>query len=370
MHNKKLWSQSPTSSHLTSFGESLISQEFRAAKKWKHYRIATHEWLVSYKEQEVVPSSSQKGLCSESIELIRVDIPESDDRLDSKSNSLVKMCGPIPQFRRIYKVTVTDDDRQVMSCSCGTQDRMGFPCRHIGAVLSEPDVDGVVMLPNFRGFPISSVRVFWWSILYRYGTSDNLHHQPLRNKLLHLVHNDTPGYMLSINLSKFPGHIRDWPGIKHQFNAHPRLRLLNYTPLEASDAWQVYINEEDPNFPNPPGLSQLSFLTEEDTEPADVDCDSALDQFMDETVHISQLDGDLQNVRALLKTAFNEMCNAISDSNCIKGLTMKAESMMNNIATEARSKSQKRLSPRDKNGKRISMLPASNRKRKHNASSY
>ena len=355
VHNRKLWSQSPTASHLTVFGESLVSQEFRESSQWNHHRISTHEWLVSYNcdEYNSRHMSGEDG----------IDFPLVYGPSNNK-------CGPIPRFKRIYKVSITSDDKRVMKCTCATQERMGYPCRHIGCVLSKADTDGVVICPNFKGFPVSSVSVFWWSILYRYGTSNKEVHQPLRTKLLRLVHKDTPGYMISQDPSTLPGHIREWPGMKHLYAQHPQMRLLNYTTLQASEAWQLYINGADPQFLDPPGLSQRSFVSDglvENTHSSE-DESSYNGGHYDSTP--LQHDKDLQNVRAYLKNAFSEMCSAITDSADIKTFTEEAENIMNRIAQDARSRPWKEDPPIVFKGKRVSMFPATNRKRKHNASTF
>ena len=61
VHKKKLWSHSPTASHLTAFGESLVSQEFQASKKWKHHRISSHKWLVCYRQHQNNPNFLTDG---------------------------------------------------------------------------------------------------------------------------------------------------------------------------------------------------------------------------------------------------------------------------------------------------------------------
>ena len=171
MHHKKLWSGSPTAPHLTAFGESLISQEFSNAKMWQHYRISTHEWLVSSKKNQFsnVKTQVRNTVCELDFGLSL----HGDANLNSQINDPAseKHWGPIPKFQRVYKVSLSSDSQQLMTCTCSHQERMGFPCCHIGCVLAEPDCDGIVMFPDMSGFPISSVRVFWWSIMYRYSTS-------------------------------------------------------------------------------------------------------------------------------------------------------------------------------------------------------
>ena len=250
-----------------------------------------------------------------------------------------------------------------MTCTCSHQERMGFPCCHIGCVLAEPDCDGIVMFPDMSGFPISSVRVFWWSIMYRYGTSGLPQHQELRMKLLELSYNDTPGFMLSLDLIKFDGHIRPWPSLVEMFHKHPRECLLNYTVQEASEAWQIYLNGMDPSLLDPPGLSQKSFLSQDVELVETVDPNRSF-------VETVEIDKDLNNVQSLLRNPFHEMCNAISDSSDARQYVQEAAAFMNNIASQARSLPKKEYPAREDAGTRVSMVRPTNRKRKHTASRY
>ena len=199
--------------------------------------------------------------------------------------------------------------------------------------------------------------------MYRYGTSGLSHHQELRSKLLELSYKDTPGFMLSLDLFKFNGHIRPWPSVVEMFNKHPRERLLNYTVLEASQAWQTYLNGMDPSSLDPPGLSQKSFLSQ-DEEQVDIK-DS--NRSLLETVEV---DKDLNNVQCLLRNTFHEMCNAISDSREATKYLEEAETFMNNIISKAHSTPKKGYPAIEESGTRVSMLRPTNRKRKHTASRY
>ena len=72
----------------------------------------------------------------------------------------------------------------IWACGCLKQNRMGFPCRHIACVLSEPDANGVKIDLGMTGFPLASIRVFWWSHYYKYGMSNNPAYQELKEALI------------------------------------------------------------------------------------------------------------------------------------------------------------------------------------------
>lgn len=67
---------------------------------------------------------------------------------------------------------------------------MGFPCCHIGSVIkSTPQL--LELHPD--GFPLSSVRVFWFLEYYLYGLSTDAKFSAIRDALYKLRKNDAKG---------------------------------------------------------------------------------------------------------------------------------------------------------------------------------
>ena len=80
--------------------------------------------------------------------------------------------GVIPHFKRVYEVEV-DATTRVFHCSCRKHERTGIPCRHIACVADLPSAsDKSVLIPNLSGFPLCSVKTFWWTAYYYYGVMD------------------------------------------------------------------------------------------------------------------------------------------------------------------------------------------------------
>jgi hypothetical protein len=106
--------------------------------------------------------------------------------------------GPIPRFSRVYELRV-EQASQDFSCTCCHQQRMGMPCRYIASVCRGNDT---ILGPNALGFPLSSIRAFWWNQYYLYGMSEKEDHQKIRGALLALADNDTQGLPCPTNLDR------------------------------------------------------------------------------------------------------------------------------------------------------------------------
>jgi hypothetical protein len=63
-----------------------------------------------------------------------------------------------------------------------------MPCRHIAAICRS---NKTVFGENQKGFPLSSIRVFWWNIFYLYGMLKKTDHQTIKTDLVALTDNDT-----------------------------------------------------------------------------------------------------------------------------------------------------------------------------------
>jgi hypothetical protein len=117
---------------------------------------------------------------------------------------------------------------QVFSCTCCHQQRMGMPCRHIASVCRGNDT---ILGHDPLGFPLSSIRVFWWNQYYLYGMSEKEEHQKIRGGLLALADNDTQGLPCLTSIGKpmdFP--CPDW--FMALFHLPATDRLLNYMTVQ------------------------------------------------------------------------------------------------------------------------------------------
>jgi hypothetical protein len=110
---------------------------------------------------------------------------EDDDISHHKDSPKTKF-GPIPRFSRVYEVKVSANTN-LFGCSCYNQERMGMPCCHIASVcLDNETILGI----KPQGFPLSSVRIFWWNQYYLYGLSNKKDHQKSKQALITLATND------------------------------------------------------------------------------------------------------------------------------------------------------------------------------------
>jgi hypothetical protein len=76
---------------------------------------------------------------------------------------------------------------------------MGMPYRHIASVCRGNDT---ILRPTPLGFPLSSIRVFWWNQYYLYGMSEKEDHQKIKGAFLALADNDTQGLPGPTSLDK------------------------------------------------------------------------------------------------------------------------------------------------------------------------
>ena len=437
-HDAKLWSDSPSSPHLTKLGEALVSQEFGARKNWKHIRTAKDCWLVLHKDEKLgddmgwkpealfedeevdetgCETDTQQGTHS----VPRRDVPQM---LDGKV--VGKFWGPIPRFRRVYSVLISWSDKKQYRCSCYTQQRMGFPCRHIACVLAEPNQDGVTIIPDMKGFPVCSIRVFWWSHYYKFGMLPNAEYKKVVKTMMDLDERDTQGIVCLGDPADLPGRIREDAEAqlaKDLAHSDPVDRLLNYTPDQGKRALgrcldqNIMVNQE---YFVPPNCTQLSHLTQDslesslsDDQPDDQGDNHAhqsssqfevtneevqaiqgginnflIEKYREErgergytsdegsetlekvqyTGEVAHLDGDLRHPRNQLVGTFNAMCDTIAMSECkMRGNLMKqSEDYMNNIIAQARAHPAIPQKSIDNGGTMVSMIPASNQKRSNN----
>jgi hypothetical protein len=269
-----------------------------------------------------------------------------------------KEVGPIPRFSRIYEVKVCPDTK-VFACSCCNQERMGMPCRHIAAVCLDNET---ILGENSKGFPLSSVQIFWWNQYYLYGLSNRKDHKKSKQALIALASNDTPGLPC-------PGRL-DIPTIfspsERVFQAYSQPatdRLLNYSSPVAIGAVQKLRDRNNPvrlaeNVPA--GLSQLSFLPDQDESEFEAnDWSNPMEELSDTE--------DYRDSRQVLSCHYNELSEAFNNSKEKDSLEDEFKTIMNDYIVRARTTA---AIPFSSKGQRISMVPASSKRKKTHSTQH
>ena len=278
--------------------------------------------------------------------------------------------GIIPRFKRVYRVSV-DMTTRVFHCSCCLHERTGIPCRHIASVAStKGQLDHRVLIPGLGGFPPSAICAYWWTAYYYYG----------------ILGPDSPGYDRKLQKSLFQmneqdNHGRgflctsqlDQVGIgvdAHVLELHraPAIdRLLNYSQQELSRA--LFNMGGGANLGvavPPPGLSQQSCLSQEllgaggmspgDDEDAD-DKENVMDLpgFHNEEPLVKWNRHNTPS-RVVLSVEWNEVTNALDNSDKKDELLDKLREFLSHIAARAREGEGNKS---DLTGHRVSSLPES-----------
>jgi hypothetical protein len=182
-NSKKIWTATPTSAHVTDPCESMLNTEWKAASHWIPYRVSKWRWLVQHHMEKQRFSFNDWSDEDES------DENEDNNSGDEEKDASATKFGPIPRFSRSYSVQV-NTVANVFECSCCHQERMGMPCRHIASVCLSNEA---ILGKEPKGFPLSSIKIFWWNKYYLYGTSQYDDHLPIKNALIALANNDTHG---------------------------------------------------------------------------------------------------------------------------------------------------------------------------------
>ena len=349
-NSRKLWSDSPTSGYVTDPCESMLRTEWKAASDWIPQRVSKFRWLVFHRLHQ-----ESLSLQYWSDEDITSEEDNDDDVISQLKDTTPMTFGPIPRFSRVYEVKVSPDTK-VFLCSCCNQERMGMPCRHIASVCLKNES---ILGPDPKGFPLSSVRIFWWNQYYLYGLSNSKDHQKSKEALIALASNDTPGLPC-------PGRL-DTPtvflGSEPVFEAYYKPatdRLLNYNSHDAVGAVQLMQDRNNPTrLPDnvPAGLSQLSFLPDHDDQDEDNSNTNVWSHLMEE---LSDTE-DYQDSRKVLSRHYNELSEAFNNSKEKESLEAEFKKVMNDYTVRARGTAAASSSSK---GHRISMLPASSKKRK------
>jgi hypothetical protein len=101
--------------------------------------------------------------------------------------------------------------------------------------------------PDPLGFPLSSIRVFWWNQYYLYGMSEKEDHQKIRGAFLALADNNTQGLPCSKKLDKSAESIRDRNNPHQQMQQVPAgLSQLSHLPSQQNrddDDWNFGIED-------------------------------------------------------------------------------------------------------------------------------
>ena len=228
---------------------------------------------------------------------------------------------------------------------------MGFPCQHIACVCTEKDPNGDILDEKMIGFPSSAISVFWWNDYYYYGLSIEKKHEVVKDELLKLAANDTPG-VLCPDLPEFIENSWVATLANNLFCKPARARLLNYSKNNATLAIRNTKDLINPNrflSPAPAGLSQLSRLPDEDIEEDLLsNCDFLEDDFDVSTTH----------TRFNVSREFNEAAEAVNNSHDKIGLEMIFKGKLREIVILARQ------TPETTVGEQISMLPSNNKRRR------
>jgi hypothetical protein len=117
----KLWSQLPTSEHLTQMGEGLVVEQWKLHNDYESRRINHDCFQVRHFENQ-------------------------------QSRNMV-----IPIFKRTRTVFIADDGR--LRCDCCHFERIGIVCRHMMHVLQLL----AVSQEQYLGVTHHDISVFWWS---------------------------------------------------------------------------------------------------------------------------------------------------------------------------------------------------------------
>jgi hypothetical protein len=217
-----------------------------------------------------------------------------------------------------------------------------------------------------KGFPLSSIRIFWWTKYYHYGLSGSDNHKATKEALLALAEDDTRGLPC-------PGRLDDPyktyicpERVTQAFYTPATNRLLNYDCADAMTALQDMRDRNNPNrFQHllPAGLSQRSHLPDIDE---DGDDDLDLNNWTYPIEEISDQE-DHPDSRSVLSRHWNEMSEAFTNSKEKESLEREFMGVMNEFMIRARGSA---AAPPSSQGQRVSMLPNSSKRRKTHGTSH
>ena len=161
-HQRKFWTNSPTSDALVTLGESLVLQEWSAREDYVSIRIESRKWLV-IREQHL------------------------DDDYRKKIQS------PIPKFVHVRIISASENG--ILNCSCCMFERVGIVCRHCMHVMSKNE-------PNMKGVQPDDISVHWHSFYAYYAFRTDLKDDDVQQRLVEYwskrAKYDSEGPMMSL----------------------------------------------------------------------------------------------------------------------------------------------------------------------------
>ena len=235
-----------------------------------------------------------------------------------------------------------------------------MPCRHIAAVCLANEF---ILGKDPTGFPLSSVRIFWWNQYYLYGLSKTPDHQKSKEALFALANNDTLGLPCPEGITS-PTEYSCPSAVFDAYYTPATHRLLNYNGPEAPAALQAMKDRNHANrFPDPvpAGLSQVSHLQSASD-------DEEFEEWNNDIEELSDTE-EYQDSRKILSRHYNELSEAFTNAVDKDSLEVELMKVMNDFIVRARGTTAVSTSKKGK-GSRVSMLPPSSQRRKTHGTNY
>ena len=189
--------------------------------------------------------------------------------------------------------------------------------------------------------------------------SEKEDHQKLRCAFLALADNDTQGVPCPTNLDE-PIDFPCPDNVIARFHLPATDRLLNYDSSIAIDAAEVMRERNNPHRLRnqvPAGLSQLSHLQSQESGD-DYDWQCGIEELSDTE--------DYSHSRKVLSCHYNDVTEAIHNSHAKEEFEKELKELLNNMTGRARAQAIVPTSSKDQssNGRCLSMLPPSSKRRK------
>jgi hypothetical protein len=179
--------------------------------------------------------------------------------------------------------------------------------------------NNTILGPNPHGFPLSSIRMFWWNHM-----SEKEDHEKIREALLALADNDTQGLPCPTNLDK-PIVFSCPQSVITLFHLPATNCLLNYNSSTATHAAQSRRDIYNPHRlmqQVPAALSQLSHLwTQENGD--DNDWNYGIEELSDTE--------DYGHFRKVLSRHYNHVTEAIHNSNAKEEFENEVKEILNTM---------------------------------------
>jgi hypothetical protein len=195
-----------------------------------------------------------------------------------------------------------------------------------------------------------------------FGLSKAKDHFRIKEVLKSLADSDTLGLVCPESLDSPPTYSCPEHVIE-SFHTPATDRLLNYDSYEAISAIQLMKDRTNPvQLSNavPAGMSQLSHLpTDDNNEYPDHDWTNSIEELSD--------DEDYRDSRRVLSRHYNELSEAFNNSKMKETLETEFKTIMNEYIVKARGTA---AVPSTSQGNRVSMLPASSKRRKTHGTNH